>query len=329
MQEIRDKVLAAMQDLTTDQKAMLDTVLLEILSGYTIFKKETLPAVQGDCYRDIAEFKARKEIEGVSEKTINLYLYTLKSFVEYHGTDLRSTTDDDVICWLDRRLSVDHVSKQTADSNRRNLGSFFSYMYETGKISKNPMKLVKRIRYQEKPRIALTDSEQELMYMSCKDNREMAILSTFLATGSRVSELSNLDLSDIDMRGRKIGIRCGKGGKDRTVLFNARAELYIRLYVEHRTDSNPALFVSNKDPHNRIGSRSLEKIISKIGKRAGIQHPIFPHLLRHTFATNSINHGMSIQILSKLMGHEKIDTTAIYAKNSFESMKDEYRRFIA
>ena len=115
----------------------------------------------------------------------------------------------------------------------------------------------------------------------------------------------------------------------RVVLFDANAALHLTIYLSSRRDNSEALFVSEREPIERISKRQIEVIISNIGKRSGIQRKVFPHLLRHTFATEAIEHGMDITVVQKLLGHSSLDTTQIYAKTSMETAKEQYRRTIA
>lgn len=96
--------------------------------------------------------------------------------------------------------------------------------------------------------------------------------------------------------------------------------------METRTDSNAALFVTERKPHNRLGKESIERILHKIGERSGIGRCVFPHLLRHTFATNLLYHGAPIEEVSKLLGHSKLSTTKIYTKINTAELENTYRK---
>jgi integrase/recombinase XerD len=95
------------------------------------------------------------------------------------------------------------------------------------------------------------------------------------------------------------------------VFFNAEAELSLQKYLESRTDNNDALFVSSRKPYNRLCNKAIEDAVAKIANRVGMH--VYPHKLRHTFATIGIRSGMSLENLQALMGHAKPETTTIYA----------------
>ena len=119
----------------------------------------------------------------------------------------------------------------------------------------------------------------------------------------------------------------GKGNKERVIFLNAKAILAIKKYMETRTDSNTALFVTERKPYNRLGKESIERILHKIGERSGIGRCVFPHLLRHTFATNLLSHGAPIEEVSELLGHQKLSTTQIYTKINTRELEHTYRKW--
>lgn len=137
----------------------------------------------------------------------------------------------------------------------------------------------------------------------------------------------DLNLSDIDWEQRSIIVRHGKGDKRRIVFFDAESELTLRKYIASRDDDCEALFVSERKPHNRIKQKALENIISKIANRANMH--VYPHKLRHTFATTCIRHGMPLEDLQTLMGHSNPKTTMIYAKLDNTDLQIAHRRVYA
>ena len=108
--------------------------------------------------------------------------------------------------------------------------------------------------------------------------------------------------------------------------MNAKAMLAIENYIKTRTDENPALFVGSRAPYKRLGKEAIERELKTIGKRSGIGRPVFPHLLRHTFATDMLEHGASLNEVSELLGHKKLDTTKIYAKISTNTLAIAYKK---
>ena len=124
-----------------------------------------------------------------------------------------------------------------------------------------------------------------------------------------------------------IALRLIKGKKERIVFFSDRLLEYMERYLQDRREG--AVVLSLKSPHQGLKKNALENIVKAIAKRAGITKRVFPHLLRHTFATRALNKGMPLPTLCDIMGHASTETTMIYAKNSAGKMKYEYSLYVA
>ena len=133
-------------------------------------------------------------------------------------------------------------------------------------------------------------------------------------------------IDDIDWRDRKCKV-IGKGNKERTVYFSVRAKLMLQLYIAERRGGE-ALFASSRAPYEPLTDRGIEKMISKLGKRIGMERPLYPHLMRHTFASHALNCGMELTIIQHLLGHSDPKTTLIYAEIDPIRVQYEYNRMI-
>ena len=328
--EIRNKVLITLREnFTTEQLHMIDLAVAKALVGYQIDKEETLPAVIGDEIPvEIKEFLIRKELKGCSKGTHALYEYVLKDFAFRLNKNIRETKDTDILAYLDYRIKSCGVSERTANGNRLILSSFFTYMHDTGKMSHNPIKTVDSIKFKAKVRQPLSDMELERVRNACETLREKALFEVLYSTGARVSEITNLDYTEIDVNARS-AIITGKGNQERHIFFNAKSLIAIDAYLKSRDDDSQALFVSEKSPYKRLSKCAIEQIIRRIGERAGIGRAVFPHLLRHTFATDMLAQGAKIDEVSEMLGHKKLETTKIYAKTSKTSLEAAHRRFAA
>jgi integrase/recombinase XerD len=184
---------------------------------------------------------------------------------------------------------------------------------------------VKCTKEPKRMRHALTDEEMELLRQACKTDREKAILELLISSGCRLSEITQLNKDSLDWHERSFFV-IGKGNKERQVYFSIKAKILLKKYLNSRKDVNSALFVCSKQPHGRLGNRAVEKEIKNIAARAGFDKSVYPHLFRHTYATEKINSGMPLPILQKLMGHSSADTTLVYAEISQENVQHEYKR---
>ena len=120
----------------------------------------------------------------------------------------------------------------------------------------------------------------------------------------------------------------GKGNKIRTVYFNAKAKIHLQKYLMSRLDNCDALFVTERKPIKFMGKRSIQREIDKVREQSGLKRNVFPHLLRHTYATNALAKGIEITTIQQLMGHSDLNTTQVYAKTSNSNIEYEYRKYM-
>lgn len=307
------------------------TILQELqvfASGYDIQKKETsLTAYEPqipECYK---AYMVSKKIEGLSKETLKTYDLYLKDFLLYIRKPVREITANDIRIYLFSYQRENGVSNRTMDGRRLVINTFLEWCRTERYIDWNPCSQIRPIKYESKPREPLTGIELELVRDACRTYREKAIIEVFYSTGCRVSEMVNLSKSDVDFVKGEVKL-FGKGAKHRISYINARAEVSLKKYLFSRRDENPALFVSDRKPHDRLKKTAIEKIVREIGERSGIGRRVFPHLIRHTTATDALERGMNVAEVQKILGHEKLDTTMIYAKVCQENVKHDHRRYI-
>lgn len=193
-----------------------------------------------------------------------------------------------------------------------------------GYIGSNPCRNIKPIKFERPQRKPLTGIELEMLRNACTSLKDKAIVEMFYSTGCRVTELERLDITDVDFQKKEVYL-FGKGNKHRTSYLNAKAELAIRNYLSSRNDNNPALFVSDREPHNRIKKAAIEKRVRKLGETSGIGRRVYPHLIRHTIATDGLDRGMPVEEVQQILGHVNIATTMIYAEVSKANVKNDHR----
>ena len=157
-------------------------------------------------------------------------------------------------------------------------------------------------------------------------SRNYCIITLLLNCGMRLSELSGMDIGDIDFDRESVVVR-GKGNKEREVYFDAKTKLHLEKYLSNRNDDNPALFVSLLKPYNRLNISGVEIRLRNLGERLNLPR-VHPHKFRRTLATRAIDKGMPIEQVQQLLGHTKIDTTLHYAKVNQANVKVSHHRFI-
>lgn len=208
------------------------------------------------------------------------------------------------------------------------LRAFFGWLYVEEKIKKNPMDKIKSLKLDKKnARQALSVEELERLRDACKGYREKALVEFLVSTGCRLSEVAQLAVGDLNFADRSVTVT-GKGDKDRVVYFSVRARLMLQEYIKTRKGGE-GLFVSSKSPHEPLKPRAIQRIIHNISERAGLTTQVHPHLLRHTFATHALNSGMDVTAIQRLLGHEGIATTQIYATMNEDVVKHQYNKYVA
>ncbi len=297
-----------------------------LLGDYDVTKRENEIIPYTGLPEAYQAYMVSRKIEGRSEGTLRLYKIRLEDMLTTIGKPVEDITANDLRIYLYGLQKRRGISDRTLDSVRLALNAFFSWCSTEGYCKTNVCAGIKAIKYEIKQREALTDTQLENLRNACLTDREKAIVEVMYSTGCRVSEMVGIKKTDVDFRTREVRL-FGKGKKHRVSYLNAKADVALRKYLYSRTDDNDSLFVSIRKPHNSLSRAEIEKIMRKIGDRAGI-NKVFPHLMRHTFATNALAHGMPVTDLQKLLGHSKIDTTMIYAEVSQEEISQAHKRYV-
>lgn len=272
-------------------------------------------------------FLAAKQIEGCSDRTINYYNSTILHMLGNIRTPIRKISTEEIRDYLANYQKINNCSKTTVDNIRRNISSFFSWLEEEDYILKSPMRRIHKIKTEKTVKETISDEAIETLRDSCKCLRDIAMLDLLYSTGIRVGELVNLNVEDINFEEREC-IVFGKGNKERKVYFDAKAKLHLQKYIESRTDSNPALFVSLDKPFARLKISGVEIRLRELGRKNNL-NKIHPHKFRRTMATRAIDKGMPIEQVQKILGHSQIDTTMQYAIVNQNNVKHSHRKYIA
>lgn len=275
----------------------------------------------------VEAFLAAKRIDGCRPKTIKGYRERLKLFMTQCSKPVQQITTDDLREYLAYLVDERHLMDNSVQAHINTLRSFFSWLVDEDNIRKSPMRKIKSLKIDKlRSRHPLTAEQLELVRDGCRGYKEKALVEFLVSSGCRVSEVAGLRVDDIDWRDRKCKV-IGKGNKERTVYFSVRAKLMLQLYIAERRGGE-ALFASSRAPYEPLTDRGIEKMISKLGKRIGMERPLYPHLMRHTFASHALNCGMELTIIQHLLGHSDPKTTLIYAEIDPIRVQYEYNRMI-
>lgn len=272
-------------------------------------------------------FVSAKRVEGCTERTIEYYRSTIEKMLDEIDVPVRRITTEILRQYLTEYQIKNNCSKVTLDNVRRNLSSFFSWLEDEDHIIKSPIRRIHKVKTGTVVKETLSDEQIEQLRDGCHCIRDLAIIDLLYSTGMRVGELCNLDIEDINFNERECVVY-GKGNKERKVYFDAKAKLHLLKYLEQRTDSNSALFVSLDMPSERLSIHAIEHRLRMLGRELNI-NKVHPHKFRRSMATKAIDKGMPIEQVQKLLGHQQIDTTMRYAMVNQSNVKNSHRKFIA
>lgn len=289
--------------------------LAAILKDYFITKESD--EQRSDLNRRIKYYLGAKRIDGLSDKTLGNYRCNLEMFAARVNKSAAKVTTDDIRGYISYLDETRHLKDTSLQTHINILRAFFGWLHTEERIKKNPMSKIKSLKLDKKgARQALTVEELERLRDACKTYREKALIEFLVSTGCRLSEVAQLRAADLNLADRSVQVT-GKGDKDRVVYFSVRARLMVQ-------EGGDGLFVSSKSPYEPLKPRAIQRIVRSLSERAGLEGRVHPHLLRHTFATHALNGGMDVTVIQRLLGHEDIATTQIYAELNEEGVSSIY-----
>lgn len=264
----------------------------------------------------------------LSVNTIDSYGENLLLVSKYLNKDLINATRDDIKNFFD---NFDGDVKTKAHYLTV-LNSFYKYLLFMEKCSINPCDGIKHPKLSKKLPEYLTSEEINKLFdirlTKPIDYRNKAMLEVLYATGTRISELINLELNQIDFDECIIRVT-GKGKKDRIIPIGDTAMDALKNYILNyriflvKTNDNNYVFLNKNG--SKISRQGFFKILKGLAFDAGIKKDISPHTIRHSFATNLLNNGADLRIIQELLGHENLQTTEIYSHLTNKKIEDDYQ----
>ena len=306
-----------------------------------------------DIYDAVNDFLEHLEIEsGRSKKTIENYRLYLDRFVEL-ATEITGKSDlktGDITKDLVRkyRLKLNRYGSENGGDDLKTitqayyliaLRGFLKYLSRREIKSLDPSlvelphvvrKQVTFLHFDE-----VEDMLEEIDLSTESGLRDRAIIELLYSGGLRVSELVGLNRDSINLERREFMVR-GKGSKDRPIFISETCADRVRDYLDARTDSLPALFLNNSKnlqavdtsgDYRRMTARSVERIVEKYARLAGITKHVSPHTLRHSFATDLLMNGADLRAVQSMLGHADISTTQIYMHVTDAHLKEIHEKF--
>ncbi|WEG16709.1 tyrosine-type recombinase/integrase [Alkalihalophilus pseudofirmus] len=273
----------------------------------------------------VTEFLLSLKLANRSKITITLYRRFLEKFFGQIEEPFSSLTSDTIHQWF---IKHEGKGKETTLRLRLSvLSSFYTFCIQEEYLDRSPIKsrwfprLSKPVpKYLEKDDIAKTRFQSEKLSL-----RDQLLIEFMLSTGCRVGEVHSLNREDLDMKNRTARVM-GKGKKIRYVHFTDRCAVLLERYLITIPKTCSALFVNSTG--RRLGIRMIQKIVNGIGEEAGLHSRLYPHRLRHTFATELLAKGADISFIGEELGHRDIGTTQIYARLPKSEIVALYRKYM-
>ncbi len=270
-----------------------------------------------------------KNERGFSEHTLRAYEKDLTEFLTFIEREPLKVDIYDIRSYISY-LSSKRLQKTSISRALSSLRSFYRYLHREGYVKKNPARLISHPKLPKKlPAFLTVDDAFALVESPDGDEfiklRDRAILETLYGSGLRVSELTGLNMEDLNLREGWLRAK-GKGKKERIVPIGHKAIEALKRYISEKTGittNSSALFINRRG--ERLTSRTVHRIVIKYARLMGISG-IGPHTLRHTFATHLLEAGADLRVIQELLGHASLSTTQRYTHIDAAHLIDVYDR---
>ena len=293
--------------------------LSDVLQGY---RMETV-RMQDEGNDDLLQcYLEALRVQNRSEKTLKRYEMMIKRLMDFVKVPTRRVMVYHIRSFLSKEKEKG-LMDSTLEGMRQIYCAYFNWLYRERLIENNPVSNLGAIRCAKKEKKVYSKADIEKLTQGCRKLRDKAIIHFLASTGCRVSEMVELDRGQVDLERMECVVH-GKGNKERKVYLNEVARMFLEWYLNERKDDNPALFVGKGQ--KRLETNGVRSMLKKLQKNTGVDH-VHPHKFRRTLATEMARHGMQIQEVSHILGHEKIETTMKYVLISEDRTRSEYRRF--
>ncbi|MBR6875483.1 MAG: tyrosine-type recombinase/integrase [Bacteroidales bacterium] len=307
------------KEVTAESLPRIMSTVSDYMAGFTLEASGTEDTEKDDL---LGAFIAAMEIQGRSRKTIERYKYLITRMLKSVKMPTRRITVYHLRAYLAGEKSRG-IADRTLEGTRQVFSAYFGWLQRERLIDENPVSNLGAIRCRKKVKQVYSDIDIERLKLEYQSLRDRAIVLFLISTGCRVSEVTGLNRSDVNFGSLEVVV-LGKGNKQRTVYLSAFAAETLRRYLEQRKDKSEALFAGKGT--DRLSPAGIRKMLKDLAARAHVEH-VHPHKFRRTLATKLIRHGMPIQEVAAILGHDKLDTTMEYVVLNKEDLESSYRKY--
>lgn len=289
------------------------------LAGFDVSQRESYEPESNDL---LDAFLAAIKTQGRSPKTVERYAYIIRRMMQA----VKVPTHQITVYHLRQYLADEAargISDRTLEGDRQVFSLYFKWLHLEGLLPKNPCANLGSIKCRKKVKQTYSDVDLEKLKYGCKTLRDRAIVNFLASTGCRVSEMTQLNRDDVDLNSLECTV-LGKGNKERTLYLSSVCGMILRDYLNSRKDNYPALFIGKGS--QRMTPHGVRFMLNGLAKNVGVSH-VHPHKFRRTLATNLIKHGMPIQEVAAVLGHDKLDTTMEYVILNRTDVQHDYRKY--
>jgi integrase/recombinase XerD len=260
-------------------------------------------------------YMEKLEQERYSENTFKIYTHYFKDFVaEFSNRELPKITKDEINAYILRLIQEKDISP-SQQNQRINAIKFY---YEKVLGRKSEYYDIGRPRKERKLPDVLSKEEIAAMIKSTENKKHKFLIALIYSCGLRRSEAVNLKTEEIDLKRMQVKVCGAKGKKDRYVPLAKKTLVYLNEYYKN---DEPKIFVFEVKPGKKYSATSVYNVIKKTAEDAGIRKRVYPHILRHSFATHNLEQGMDLRFIQELLGHESSKTTEIYTHVSQKDLQ--------
>ena len=272
--------------------------------------------------RYLGHLRTERRLSPHTEAAYRRDLESLVAFCDGEKIEVWKRVDNFHVRTFAAREHRDGLNPRSVQRRLSALRGFFNYLIREGVLESNPAADIRAPKAAKRlPKTLDVDQVASLLARKPKDaldRRDVAMLELLYSSGLRLAELAGLDVTDLDLADRTVRV-LGKGSKTRVLPVGGKAVEALRAWLGERKtlvkDGATALFVGQNG--RRLGTRAIQKRIGSWAARANLNVPVYPHLLRHSFATHLLESSRDLRGVQELLGHADISTTQVYTHLDF------------